>query len=82
MSIQLPLNWVQEWLNQKGRVFTLYRCTFNDNEAWEKCQNILQKAVAKNLDLTGCTINVTLIMLKYSRNVKAWRKKRNNMYLR
>jgi hypothetical protein len=53
-SMQVKLQRVQEWLNQKRWGFKLYRCTFNDDEAWEKCLNLLQKSVAKGLDITEC----------------------------
>ena len=52
MSYQLQ--WVQDWLNQKRWGFRLYRCTFSDDEAWEKCLSLLKKTAADNLDLTEC----------------------------
>jgi hypothetical protein len=46
--------WVQRWLSQKRWGFRLYRCTFGDDEAWNKFAAILNGFITDYLGLTDC----------------------------
>jgi hypothetical protein len=48
------VEWIQRWLNQKRWGFRLYRCTFGDDEAWNKFVAILDGMVTDHLALTDC----------------------------
>jgi hypothetical protein len=47
--------WIQRWLSQKRWEFRLYRCTFSDDEAWNKFLGIMNGVVINHLALAECT---------------------------